>query len=166
MVRWWSEMGTGYRRSRSCFRQIKPENSVGKFSGREAVHLSLDDYHIDVKPFFDTVVQINYSSGFPAVPPGALKIFTPNSRQSPSRPAISKAHFIRVLLSSASAQHCQQSLFGGGGKMGLNLVERFRPGLGRIGGIHRGDTLRSPERFRRRILCLCPAVRLLFLLSF
>ena len=69
----WSEggqKGTYRWRSRSCFRQIKPENTIGKFSGREAVHLSLDDYLIDVKPFFDTVVRVNYSSGFPAVPPG------------------------------------------------------------------------------------------------
>ena len=69
----WSDggqKGTNLRRSRSCFWQIKPENSVGKFSGCEAVHLSLDEYLIDVKPFFDTVVRVNYSSGFPAVPPG------------------------------------------------------------------------------------------------
>lgn len=69
----WSDggqKGTCRRRSRSCFRQIKPENTIGKFSGREAVHLSLDDYLIDVKPFFYTVVRVNYSSGFPAVPPG------------------------------------------------------------------------------------------------
>ena len=69
----WSDggqKGTGYRRSRSCFRQIKPENSVGKFSGREAVHLSLDYYLIDVKPFFDTVVRVDHVGGFSAVPPG------------------------------------------------------------------------------------------------
>ena len=69
----WSDggqKGTGYRRSRSCFRQIKPENSVGKFSGRESVHLSLDDYLIDVKPFGDTVVWVDPVGGFSAVPPG------------------------------------------------------------------------------------------------
>ena len=61
-----SQKGTYRRRNRSCFRQIKPENTIGKFSGREAVHLFLDDCFIDVKPFSDTVVRVHYSSGFSA----------------------------------------------------------------------------------------------------
>ncbi len=64
------QKGTCRRRSRLCFRQIKPENTIGKFSGREAVHLSLDDYLIDVKPFGDTVGIFSPLVLVSAVPPG------------------------------------------------------------------------------------------------
>ena len=54
------------------FGRYPPKNSVGKFIDREAVCLSLDDYLTDVKPFFDTVVRVNYSSGFPVKGTGCL----------------------------------------------------------------------------------------------
>lgn len=73
-----------------------------------------------------------------------------------------KIHLHNGSFSSASAQHRPQSLFGGGGKIGLNLAEHLRPGLYRVGGVGCRDALRAPEGFRRRIFCPGPAVRLAF----
>ena len=50
--------------------------------------------------------------------------------------------------------------------MGLNLVKHLRPGLYRVSGVGCGDALRTPEHFRRRILCPGPAVRLAFFVQF
>ena len=50
--------------------------------------------------------------------------------------------------------------------MGLNLAEHLRPGLYRVGGVGCRDARRTPERFRRRVLCPGPAVRLAFFVEF
>ena len=46
--------------------------------------------------------------------------------------------------------------------MGLDLVEHLCPGLYRIDGVGCSNAFRTPERFRRRILCPGPAVGLAF----
>lgn len=49
--------------------------------------------------------------------------------------------------------------------MGLDLAERLFPGLDWVSGVGCRDALRAPERFRHRIFCPWPAVRLAFFVA-